>query len=219
MNGDFPGNPSGQFSSVPLGRPLDLVDPTLVSDGSIPKSATMAALEVFNWVSNDSNSISSTDSGRMPLSDQPSFRDMVVGWSVTGKQDNFIDELDVVLQELLTLIIFLVLGIVIDGAYQAIEYEGLPVICFGCGKYGHSKDVCSFQEVVLAAVSVRNPRVEPTTDERFGPWMLVTNRSRKPSFIRREVPLNVVGNSHDLGSRFIALREVVDGVSRQSGPW
>ncbi|KAK8593200.1 hypothetical protein V6N12_045284 [Hibiscus sabdariffa] len=30
--------------------------------------------------------------------------------------------------------------IVIDGVYQAIEYEALPVICFGCGKYGHPKE-------------------------------------------------------------------------------
>ncbi|KAL4301928.1 hypothetical protein GQ457_10G020040 [Hibiscus cannabinus] len=33
-------------------------------------------------------------------------------------------------------------GIIIDGHRQNIEYEGLPAICFGCGKYGHSKDMC-----------------------------------------------------------------------------
>ncbi|GMJ15251.1 hypothetical protein HRI_005194300 [Hibiscus trionum] len=31
----------------------------------------------------------------------------------------------------------LFLGIVIDGEYQPIEYEGLSIICFGCGKYDH----------------------------------------------------------------------------------
>ncbi|KAL4362376.1 hypothetical protein GQ457_04G024310 [Hibiscus cannabinus] len=42
----------------------------------------------------------------------------------------------------------LIPGIVIDGLFQAIKYEGLPVICFGCGKYGHSKEVCGQTEVV-----------------------------------------------------------------------
>ncbi|KAL4367294.1 hypothetical protein GQ457_05G012860 [Hibiscus cannabinus] len=32
-------------------------------------------------------------------------------------------------------------GIIIDGRRQDIEYEGLPTICFKCGKYGHAKEV------------------------------------------------------------------------------
>ncbi|KAL4312881.1 hypothetical protein GQ457_01G027840 [Hibiscus cannabinus] len=36
----------------------------------------------------------------------------------------------------------LVSGIIIDGMRQDIKYEGLPTICFTCGKYGHSKEEC-----------------------------------------------------------------------------
>ncbi|KAL4340929.1 hypothetical protein GQ457_08G016820 [Hibiscus cannabinus] len=36
----------------------------------------------------------------------------------------------------------LISGIIIDGQRQPVEYEGLPSICYGCGKYGHSKEVC-----------------------------------------------------------------------------
>lgn len=25
------------------------------------------------------------------------------------------------------------------------EYQSLPLICFGCGRYGHNKDACPFE--------------------------------------------------------------------------
>ncbi|KAL4324061.1 hypothetical protein GQ457_11G028370 [Hibiscus cannabinus] len=40
----------------------------------------------------------------------------------------------------------LVSGIIIDGMRQDIEYEGLPTICFTCGKYGHSKEECGKEQ-------------------------------------------------------------------------
>ncbi|KAI9110761.1 hypothetical protein K1719_018199 [Acacia pycnantha] len=36
----------------------------------------------------------------------------------------------------------LVLRIKVDGTHYGVEYEGLPHICFTCGKYGHMKDKC-----------------------------------------------------------------------------
>lgn len=30
----------------------------------------------------------------------------------------------------------------LDGKVQKVEYEGLPTICFGCGKYGHTHEAC-----------------------------------------------------------------------------
>ncbi|KAI9111336.1 hypothetical protein K1719_017026 [Acacia pycnantha] len=37
----------------------------------------------------------------------------------------------------------LVPWIKVDGKAYVVEYEGLPLICFSCGKYGHSKERCS----------------------------------------------------------------------------
>ncbi|KAI9079947.1 hypothetical protein K1719_038193 [Acacia pycnantha] len=36
----------------------------------------------------------------------------------------------------------LTLWIKVDGRIYGVQYEGLPYICFGCGKYGHMKDKC-----------------------------------------------------------------------------
>ncbi|KAL4271801.1 hypothetical protein GQ457_13G020760 [Hibiscus cannabinus] len=53
----------------------------------------------------------------------------------------------------------LVSGIVIDGTRQDIEYEGLPAICFSCGKYGHSKDLCGKEDA-----GIKNPEVEDSQE-------------------------------------------------------
>ncbi|KAL4347946.1 hypothetical protein GQ457_17G010650 [Hibiscus cannabinus] len=36
----------------------------------------------------------------------------------------------------------LVPGIIIDGVQQRVEYKGLPTICYSCGRYAHTDDVC-----------------------------------------------------------------------------
>ncbi|KAI9101390.1 hypothetical protein K1719_023872 [Acacia pycnantha] len=40
----------------------------------------------------------------------------------------------------------------VDGASYHIEYEGLPHICFACGKYGHSKERCGIQSQMSEGV-------------------------------------------------------------------
>lgn len=30
----------------------------------------------------------------------------------------------------------------VEGKLQRVEYEGLPNFCFGCGLYGHQKEIC-----------------------------------------------------------------------------
>ncbi|KAL4280672.1 hypothetical protein GQ457_03G026900 [Hibiscus cannabinus] len=63
----------------------------------------------------------------------------------------------------------LLFGIIINGHRQDIEYEGLPEICFRCGKYGHAKEVCGITPPTgtgVAEVTVtRNP------EDLYGPWM------------------------------------------------
>lgn len=38
----------------------------------------------------------------------------------------------------------LVSKIKLDGSIQHVEYEGLPTICYCCGRYGHMEEACSF---------------------------------------------------------------------------
>ncbi|KAL4303172.1 hypothetical protein GQ457_10G004290 [Hibiscus cannabinus] len=99
----------------------------------------------------------------------------------------------------------LVSGIVIDGTRQDIEYEGLPDICFSCGKYGHSKDLCGKE-----AVGSTNSEVETGRDpkELFGPWMQVTNRRRRIPSNRKSGAVTdpVIHVPTSKGSRFAILQ-------------
>ncbi|KAH1047388.1 hypothetical protein J1N35_038172 [Gossypium stocksii] len=36
----------------------------------------------------------------------------------------------------------LIAQVSVNGLYQKVEYEALPTICFTCGKYGHTKELC-----------------------------------------------------------------------------
>ncbi|KAL4281384.1 hypothetical protein GQ457_03G041560 [Hibiscus cannabinus] len=62
----------------------------------------------------------------------------------------------------------LVSGIVIDGHRQDIEYEGLPEICFKCGRVGHSKDMCPGETM---DISLKVAEVQRNPTETYGPWM------------------------------------------------
>ncbi|CAN1829883.1 hypothetical protein LINPERHAP1_LOCUS32682 [Linum perenne] len=79
----------------------------------------------------------------------------------------------------------------IDGVSQAIEYENMPSLCFGCGKVGHGKLDCPSAEetkqVATTTLTIGEPPKGATvavppelTPESFGPWMLVERRGRRP---------------------------------------
>ncbi|KAL4325829.1 hypothetical protein GQ457_11G022230 [Hibiscus cannabinus] len=72
------------------------------------------------------------------------------------------------------------------------------------GIYGHSKEVCGQTEAVIVPPAL-GCKSEPPTDGRFGPWMQVTNRKRRPDIARQG--LNNEGPSVVLkgGSQFKAL--------------
>ncbi|KAL4279049.1 hypothetical protein GQ457_03G029200 [Hibiscus cannabinus] len=101
----------------------------------------------------------------------------------------------------------LVSGIIIDGYRQDVEYEGLPNICFKCGKFGHSKEQCSGDRLVEGdkgeAPLQRNP------SELYGPWMQVANRRRRPGVINRRTDRTVGAEPSRAtrGSRFATLEE------------
>ncbi|KAL4323226.1 hypothetical protein GQ457_11G022260 [Hibiscus cannabinus] len=109
----------------------------------------------------------------------------------------------------------LILRIVIDGSFQAIDYEGLTVICFGCAKYSHSKEVCGQTEVVTVPPAPGH-KSEPPVDGRFGPWMQVTNRKHRPDIASQG--MNNEGPSVVLkgGSRFKALDLLGEGNQRNA---
>ncbi|KAH9696710.1 DUF4283 domain-containing protein [Citrus sinensis] len=105
----------------------------------------------------------------------------------------------------------------LDGRIQRIEYEALPTICFGCGKYGHISSSCpdnliletrgekttnAKSEVSTAAVNLDNPK--------FGPWMIVARRGNyrgnKGRTYAKEPHQNSFGKQRT-GSRFGVLHQ------------
>ncbi|KAL4281246.1 hypothetical protein GQ457_03G036790 [Hibiscus cannabinus] len=76
----------------------------------------------------------------------------------------------------------------IDGFLQQLEYEGLHNICFKCGLYGHSRDLCGHPGEEIKTPSVQEKHSFPFTgserkavdaEELYGPWMLASNRRRR----------------------------------------
>ncbi|KAG8488864.1 hypothetical protein CXB51_016750 [Gossypium anomalum] len=80
-------------------------------------------------------------------------------------------------------------SVLIDGIAQRVEYEALPTVCFGCGKYGHAKYFCPEENVNRNPISqsevVKDASVEAAGGNvgearpEFGPWMLVEKKSRR----------------------------------------
>ncbi|KAL4346268.1 hypothetical protein GQ457_17G013020 [Hibiscus cannabinus] len=111
----------------------------------------------------------------------------------------------------------LVSGIVIDGHMQDIEYEGLPAICYKCGRFGHSQDDCGGNGAVESVeATVETPR-DPS--ELYGPWMQVSHRRRRPG-MNQTIPIGGAGSKGGKpasGSRFMVLEEEHEGVVDMGG--
>ena len=91
----------------------------------------------------------------------------------------------------------LVSQVEINGRVQKIEYEGLPVICFKCGRYGHQSEACSSNtnegnivgDYTNSQDKQRAEMTEPQEDRRmevshfesFGPWMIASKKGRCPN--------------------------------------
>ncbi|KAH9751256.1 putative ribonuclease H protein [Citrus sinensis] len=111
----------------------------------------------------------------------------------------------------------------LNGKIQRIEYEGLPTICFECGKYGHTVDTCQRQQEVprgqgcdgvqqpegeVTGVTVDPATVENPKNSLFGPWMIVAKKGRpqraKEGTIQGDYNRTQNGNARS-GSRFSLL--------------
>ncbi|MBA0607315.1 hypothetical protein Godav_019642, partial [Gossypium davidsonii] len=50
--------------------------------------------------------------------------------------------------------------VIVNGNLQRIEYESLPVVCFSCGRYGHSKDVCLHYQATNNNMGGKDPAIK-----------------------------------------------------------
>ncbi|KAK8637445.1 hypothetical protein V6N13_064864 [Hibiscus sabdariffa] len=99
------------------------------------------------------------------------------------------------------------------GKRQDIEYEGLPEICFKCGKYGHAKEVCGITpNVESTVVAVSTPR---NSDDLFGPWMQAPSRRRRNAPLKKDVGARAgrVSRSGGSGSRFSVIADIQESAA------
>ncbi|KAI9119110.1 hypothetical protein K1719_009785 [Acacia pycnantha] len=84
----------------------------------------------------------------------------------------------------------LISKILVDGELIYVEYEGLPTICFSCGKYGQLQEACPAKLATSSGVQSEKPlELEPNAPKsdlqaressQFGAWMQVQRRRRYP---------------------------------------
>lgn len=83
--------------------------------------------------------------------------------------------------------------ITVLGRHQRVEYEGLHLICFGCGKYGHQADNCPLS-VATQPPPVAAPRQNAEDAIGFGPWMMPKYGRRRPPKSSAGRPQPPIGN-------------------------
>ncbi|CAL0322771.1 unnamed protein product [Lupinus luteus] len=69
-----------------------------------------------------------------------------------------------------------------------VKYEGLHMICFGCGRFGHRLETCPIMVGDLSSKPQENaaenggkPCIGEDEEWNFGPWMMAKRRSGKPT--------------------------------------
>ncbi|KAL4348930.1 hypothetical protein GQ457_17G018460 [Hibiscus cannabinus] len=114
----------------------------------------------------------------------------------------------------------------IDDFVQKLEYEGLNMICFSCGKYGHATDSCGStsgaksapQEEVIQPI-VQNSQAGGNKN-LYGPWMIATSRRRRAAKINTRGEVHGLEQGHSGGSRFanLPVEEIRDEGSKDLAP-
>ncbi|KAL4361200.1 hypothetical protein GQ457_04G029180 [Hibiscus cannabinus] len=76
----------------------------------------------------------------------------------------------------------LVSKIIVNGRIQLVEYESLPVVCFGCGLYGHTQELCpKLNPPIPDVVEPVVPICIRSTPSRFNPIYIVDDASAEKS--------------------------------------
>ena len=93
----------------------------------------------------------------------------------------------------------------LKGRIQKVEYENLPMICFGCGKFGHYKDACP-DSAEIYNMAKDNP-IPPTEakgqtivvaeesnyrEPKFGSWMVMACKRRLRKVTVKDNPKNLL---------------------------
>lgn len=104
----------------------------------------------------------------------------------------------------------------IGSLWQKVEYEGLHLICFECGRVGHIGEACLSKKPPAGAdaggsdpiggqeENIRGDRFS-SEDRAFGPWMIVTKTNRRGTRTGKQGIENSGAVASGSGSRFDAL--------------
>lgn len=100
--------------------------------------------------------------------------------------------------------------VLIEGKIYRVEYEHIPVMCFGCGRVGHRRDQCSWAPKITPPSTSDIPSQPVTTSDQksgdktiaptvqmseYGQWILVQKRTRRPNGGRRFADRNQVAQT------------------------
>ncbi|KAH9661422.1 reverse transcriptase domain-containing protein [Citrus sinensis] len=114
----------------------------------------------------------------------------------------------------------LVSQIKVNGQIQLVEYEGLPMICFSCGKYGHFTEDCGEKNMMGTGIvksvannapvvaNEKNIRAAETGGNKFGPWMVVSRKGKTGNYASKNFSHGTVEeqpNGQPSNSRFAVL--------------
>lgn len=105
---------------------------------------------------------------------------------------------------------------------QSVLYEGISVLCFSCGRLGHTQDKCcySIKQSERSGENGEVPKVQEASQEsqpypNYGPWMLLTRKRNLVRNRRRSTQgKGTLGSEGQKGK--IKLQVVEDDVTSKS---
>ncbi|EOY23818.1 Uncharacterized protein TCM_015594 [Theobroma cacao] len=112
----------------------------------------------------------------------------------------------------------LVPKVFISGLWQKVEDEGIRMVFFQCGRFGHNIEVCTAKNLDQATKNKDKDLNREEQDnnwnkkyenQKFGPWMIARKNYRKPlsSRVRIVEKETTTQKTSNIGSRFTVLEE------------